>query len=120
MLSSKYREVPADTSEQVAFRSIETLTRIALPVEIVLRVAVTFQFRPQIIACWAMCERNVVVCNVVEKVNLFLLEHQTRGDGVDRSIAPALIEEATVTVQGLEVVDIGLRSEPVKVANLEV
>ena len=53
-------------------------------------------------------------------MDLLLLEHQTRGDGVHGRIAPALVEEAAVAVEGGEVVDVGVGSQPVEVANLEV
>lgn len=39
---------------------------------------------------------------------------------MDGGITPALVEEATVLVQLLEVVEVGLGSQPVQVANLKV
>jgi hypothetical protein len=67
-----------------------------------------------------MCEWHVVVGNVVEEVNLLLWQHQGRGNAVNRSIAPALIEETASPVQMVEVVDVLFRSQPVEVADLEV
>jgi len=65
-------------------------------------------------------EGHVVVGNIVEEVDLVLLEHQTGGDGVHGCVTPALVEEATVLIKGLEEVDVRLGPEPVQVANLEV
>jgi hypothetical protein len=39
---------------------------------------------------------------------------------MDRRIAPALVEKATGVVKGLEVVNVLLGAQPVKVTNLEV
>jgi hypothetical protein len=65
-------------------------------------------------------EGNVVVCDVVEEMDLLLLQHQRRGQRVDRRIAPALVEETAGVVERLEVVDVLLGAEPVQIANLEV
>ena len=54
-----------------------------------------------------MRERHVVVSDVIEEVNLFLLQHQTSSDGVYRSVAPSLIEKAAIAVEGGEEIDIG-------------
>ena len=96
------------------------LTRIALPVKVVLGVAMALQLCAQVIASWAMRKWDVVVCNIVEKVDFFFLEHQTSSDGVDRSIAPALVEKSAIAVQRIEIVDVGFRPEPVEIANLKV
>ena len=63
---------------------------------------------------------HVVVRNVVEEVDLVLIQEKTRGDGMHRGVTPSLVEETTVTIQGLEEVDVRLASEPIKVADLEV
>ena len=67
-----------------------------------------------------MRERYVVVCNIVEKVNFFLLQEKTRGDGVNGSITPSLVKETTVLVELVKVIEISLRSEPVEVADFEI
>lgn len=67
-----------------------------------------------------MCERDVVVGDLVEEVDLFLLEQEGRGDRVDRRVAPALIKETAVSVERVEVVEVLLRSQPVEVSDLEV
>lgn len=46
----------------------------------------------------AMREGYVVVCNVVEEVDFFLLEQETGSDRVDRRVSPAFVEEAAVFV----------------------
>lgn len=68
----------------------------------------------------AMGEWNMIVRNIVEEMNLLLLEHQSRGDGMDRCIAPALVEETACMVQRGEIVDVSIGSKPVQVANLKV
>ena len=75
---------------------------------------------PQFLLCRAMRERYVVVCDVVEKVNFFLLQEKTCGDGVNRSITPSLVKETTVFVELVKVIEISLRSEPVEVADFEI
>ena len=67
-----------------------------------------------------MGEWYVIVCNVVEEVDLVLGEHQASPYRVHRRIAPSLVEETTVLVQLLEEVNVGLRSQPVEVTNLEI
>jgi hypothetical protein len=78
------------------------------------------QVQPGLLTSRAVGERNVVVRNVVEKVDLLLLEEKTSSNRVDWSIAPSLVEEAAVLIKGIEVVGICLRSEPVQVTNFEV
>lgn len=68
----------------------------------------TFQFLPQSVASGAMRKRNVIICNIIEEVKFILFEHQTSGDGMDGSIAPALVEETSIAVEGIEEVDVGL------------
>ena len=67
-----------------------------------------------------MCERDMVVSDIVEEVDLVLLQQKTSSNGVDWSVAPSFIEESTIFVQGFEKVSISLRPEPVKIANFEV
>jgi len=63
---------------------------------------------------------HVPVRNVVKEVDFLLLQHETRGNGMDRSVTPALVEETAVLVEGLEVVEVLTRAKPAKAANLEV
>lgn len=67
-----------------------------------------------------MGKGDVVVGNVVEEVNLLLLERQTGGNRVDGSVAPALVEETAVLVEGVKVVDVCGATQPVEVADFEV
>ncbi|KAL8938534.1 MAG: hypothetical protein Q9211_003167, partial [Gyalolechia sp. 1 TL-2023] len=68
----------------------------------------------------AVRERYVIVRNVIKEVDFFLLQEKAGTDGMNRGISPALVEETTVLIEAVEKVRVGLRSEPVKVANLEV
>lgn len=83
-------------------------TGIPLPVKVVIRIAMTFQLFPQGVASRAMCEGNVIVCNIVEEMDLILFEHQPCCNGVHRSVAPALIEESAIAVERLEEVEVSL------------
>ena len=67
-----------------------------------------------------MRERHMVVGDVIEKVDFFFFKHEGGGNGVHRRITPALVKEATCTVEVVEVVDIGVRSEPVQISNFEI
>lgn len=68
----------------------------------------------------AVSERNVIVSDVVEEVDLLLVKQDTSSDGVDRRISPAFVEETSILVKRLEEVDVSLATEPVQVANFEV
>lgn len=74
----------------------------------------------ELLSSGAVSERNVVVSDVVEEMNLFLLQHQAGSDRVDRRITPTFVEETAVLVERLKVVDVGLGAEPVEAANFEV
>lgn len=78
------------------------------------------QVKSGLLAGGAVGEWDVVVCNVVEEVNLLFLEHQTSCDRVDWCVAPTLVEESTIAVQVVEVVDVGLAAEPVEITDFEV
>jgi hypothetical protein len=73
-----------------------------------------------LLAGGAVGEGYVVIGDVVEEVDLVLLEHQGCSNRVDGGIAPALVEETAIVVEGFEVVDVGLGPEPVEIANLEI
>jgi hypothetical protein len=45
-----------------------------------------------------MGEGYVVIGDLVEEVDLLLLEHGGRSNGVDGRIAPSLVEEATILI----------------------
>lgn len=65
-------------------------------------------------------ERNVVVSNIIEEVDLLLLEKKSGSDGMDWSVTPSLVEESSVLIQRLEEVSVCLRSEPVEVTDFKV
>lgn len=67
-----------------------------------------------------MGEWYVVVGNLIPEMDLFWLEHDGSSDRVDRRIAPSLVEKSTVLVQGGEVVNVLIRSQPFQAANLKV
>lgn len=67
-----------------------------------------------------MREWDVVVSNIVEEMNLFLLQEKTCGDGVNGSIAPTFVEESTILVKSLEVIQVCFGSQPVEIANFEI
>lgn len=67
-----------------------------------------------------MRERDMVIGNVVEEVNLIFLEEQPSGDRVYGSITPSLIEEAAILVEPVEVIRVGLGSKPIEIPNFEV
>lgn len=71
-------------------------------------------------ACGAVREWHMVIGDIVEEVNLFLLQEKTSRNGVDRSITPPLVKEATILIKGLEEVYVRFRSQPVQVTDLEV
>ena len=56
----------------------------------------TFQIQACLLACWAMRERDVVVCNIIEEVNFRFVQHQARRYGMHRSVTPPLVEESTI------------------------
>lgn len=96
------------------------LTRIALPVKVLFGLAMATQVQPRLLIARAMGEGYVVVGDLVEEVNLLLLEHGGRSNGVDGRIAPSLIEEATILVQGREVVNVRLGPQPFQAADFKV
>lgn len=51
-----------------------------------------------LLACWAMREWNVIICDIVEEMDLVLVQHQASSNRVNWSITPALIEEATCLI----------------------
>lgn len=66
------------------------------------------QILPMLLPCRAVCEWNVVVCDIIKEMDLIFRQHQSGRDGVDGGIAPSLVEESTVLVQRLKEVDVRL------------
>lgn len=96
------------------------LTGVTLPVKVLLGITVAAQVKALLLSSGAVGEGNMVVGNVVEEVDLVLLQEKSSSNGVDGSIAPSLVEEATITVQGFKVVNVGLASEPLEAADFKV
>ena len=48
---------------------------IPIPIKVVFRIAVALVVETILLACRAMCEGYVIVCDVVEEVDLFFLQH---------------------------------------------
>lgn len=78
------------------------------------------QVESRLLSRGAVCEGDMPVSNVVEEVNLALVEHEACSDGVDWRISPALVEETTVLVQRLEIINVLLAAQPLQAANLKV
>lgn len=55
-----------------------------------------------------MREGNMVVGNVIEKVDLILFEQETCSNRMDWSITPPLVEEPAVFVETIEEIDVRL------------
>lgn len=78
------------------------------------------QLQSAILACGTMRERNVEVGDFVEEVDLLLLEQRGRRNGVHRSVAPSLVEKASLVIQVVEVVSVGIGPQPVQASDFEV
>lgn len=79
-----------------------------------------FQIQSRLLIRWTVREGNVVVSNLIPELDLFLLQQQSGGDGVDGCVAPSFIEEATVLVERAEIVDVLLGPQPIQTSNFEV
>jgi len=84
-----------------------SLTRISLPIKVVLGVAMTLQIQSCLLASWTMGEGNVVVCNIVEEVDFVFLQKKTCSNGMNGSITPTFVEEATILVKSFKVIEVG-------------
>lgn len=78
------------------------------------------QIQSRLLVRWAMGEGDVVVSNLIPELDLFLLQQQSGGDGVDGCVAPSFIEEATVLIERAEIVDVLLGPQPIQTSNLKV
>lgn len=58
---------------------------------------------------WAVSEGDMVICNVVEEMDFFLLQEQTGCDRMNWRISPPFIEETAILIERLKKVDIRLR-----------
>jgi hypothetical protein len=81
-----------------------TLTAVSFPVKIVLRLAMTLQIHPVLFSRRTVREWYVIICNVVEKVEFLLLEHQGGCNAVHWSITPTFIKETAGMIEMVKVV----------------
>ena len=81
---------------------------IALPVEIVLRIAVTTQLEAKVLASRTVSEGHMVVSDVVEKVDLVFVEQESSRYRVHRRISPTLVEETAIAIEALKEIDVGI------------
>ena len=75
---------------------------------------------PCLLAGRAVCEGNMVVGDIIEEVDFFLLEKEASRNGMDWRISPTFIKESTILVERFEVVHVRLGSKPVQVANFKI
>lgn len=96
------------------------LTRVSLPVKVILGVAMALQVQSCLLTRWAVSERNVVVSDVIEEVDFLFLEEKASSNRMDWCVTPPLIEESSILIKRLEEVRVSLGAEPIKVTNFEV
>ena len=60
------------------------------------------------------------VANFIKEVDLLFFEHESGCYRVNRSITPSLIEEAAISIQRSEIIDICRRPQPVKATDFEI
>lgn len=80
----------------------------------------TLIVQSHLIASRTMRKRYMPICDIVKKVDFLLFEGECRGNGVYGGVTPALVEEAAVLVQLLEIVDVGFGAQPIQIADFEV
>ena len=78
------------------------------------------QLQSQFLAGGAVRKWHMIIGDLVEKVDLFLFQKQACRNRVDRGISPPLVVETPFLIEKGEVVEIGLRAEPVEVSNFKV
>ena len=96
------------------------LTGIALPVKVLLRVAMAAKVNSGLFASGAVREWHVPVRNVVEEVNLVFPEEQAGRNGMNRGVSPPLVKESPILVERFKKVQVCRAAQPVQAANLEV
>jgi hypothetical protein len=67
-----------------------------------------------------MGERDVIISNIIEEVDFLFFQEKTGSDGMHRCITPTFVEESTILIEGLKIVEICLRTEPVQVTNFKI
>jgi len=79
-----------------------------------------FQVQPQLLSSWTMGEGYMIIGYVIEEVDFLFLEEEASRNGVDWCITPSFIKESAVLVKGFKEISVGLRPEPIEIANFEV
>jgi hypothetical protein len=67
-----------------------------------------------------MREWDMVVSDIVEKMNLFFLQQNASRDRMNWCITPAFVEESTILVKCIEKIRVSLRSQPIEVTDFEI
>lgn len=80
----------------------------------------TLQTQPCLFTGRAVCKGNVVITNLIEEMDFLLFEEESGRNRVNGSVAPSLIEKATVLIERVEIFEVRVRSQPVQAANLKV
>lgn len=99
LLTLNHRLVPGMESVDACARLyLLELTGVSFPVKVLVRFAVAAKVQPCLLVHRTVCEWYVVVGDLVEEVYLVLSQRDRRGDGMDRCVAPPLIEESAILV----------------------
>jgi hypothetical protein len=80
----------------------------------------TLVLKSCLLAGRAVRKGNMVVGDIIEEMDFFLLEEDASRNGMDRSISPTFIEESTILIERFKVVHVSLRPEPGQAANFEI
>lgn len=67
-----------------------------------------------------MGERDVIISNIVEEVNLLFFQEKTGSNRMHGCITPTFIEESTILIKGLKIIEICWRTEPVEITNFKI
>lgn len=78
------------------------------------------KIQPRLLIYRTVREWHVVVGDLIPEVDLVFPQHDGGGDGVNRRVAPSLIEETTVLVQGRKVVHVLIGPQPVQTGDLKI
>ena len=62
----------------------------------------------------------MVIGNVVEEMDFFLLQEQACRNGMNRGVSPSFVEESAILVKRAEVIYVGWGPQPVKISNFKV
>jgi hypothetical protein len=67
-----------------------------------------------------MRERLMLVPNVIKPMHLALVQEHGHRKGMNRRVTPPLIKEAAAAIKEVKVIEIGLRTQKLDGANLEI